>query len=289
MLTVNTSSHTEMASTAASTSGDPTARFLESNPHVLFPKPPIRMFARQDNWVLHTVRLGDTVVEFSLTLVTDKQAADSYTPTSSSSSSSSGTSSSSSSKSRKEAAAEANGGAAAASSSFHQVTAPTVVPVKRRSVWSWLILFLCLLSLSVAVVRPDFSRAPVEAAADAGIRLLLAYLLTGLLLPAQIVQENVVAIRGVGVQMTSVYDTGRRVRTFVQSDRIRAALVNEGIQGCDVRYYLALLVAGREGMVLLFDAARPRLPVLSHIYRHLLQCMTVPLLPGQASDSGLVE
>jgi len=45
--------------------------------------------------------------------------------------------------------------------------------------------------------------------------------------------------------------------------------VNEGIQRCDVAFYLACVVAGRPSLLLLFERARPRLPVIARILREL--------------------
>lgn len=90
------------------------------------------------------------------------------------------------------------------------------------------------------------------------------------LLPQPVVQESVVAMRGLGLQMRSLRANGSQHCHFIDAHSLKAVIVNEGIQMCDVRYYLALVVSGRRNLVLLFDAARPRLPCIGRAYRLLL-------------------
>jgi len=100
-------------------------------------------------------------------------------------------------------------------------------------------------------------------------------------LPQPVVQESVVALRGLGVQLRTVRRGGGASVRFVDASRLRALVVNEGIQRCTVRYYLALVVAGRASLLLLFDHARPRLPAVGDIYRSLFAA----LFPELASDA----
>lgn len=90
------------------------------------------------------------------------------------------------------------------------------------------------------------------------------------LLPQPVVQESVVAMRGLGLQMRALRADGAQHCHFIDAHSLKAVIVNEGIQMCDVRYYLALVVSGRRNLVLLFDAARPRLPCIGRAYRLLL-------------------
>ena len=75
--------------------------------------------------------------------------------------------------------------------------------------------------------------------------------------------------RGLGLALTDLRGGAVVRRSFVPARALRSILVNEGIQRCDVAFYLACVVAGRDSLLLLFEAARPRLPVLARIHREL--------------------
>lgn len=102
-----------------------------------------------------------------------------------------------------------------------------------------------------------------------------------LLLPQPVVQESVLAGKSFGCQLTTVKANGSRSHRFVDVHNIKALVVNEGIQSCNVRYYLAMTVAGQKRLLLLFDHARPRLPVLAKIFRTL----HITLFPEQHTDT----
>lgn len=114
-----------------------------------------------------------------------------------------------------------------------------------------------------------FESPPVWAVAAALRLAALAAALT--VLPRPVVHETVLAARGLGVQVKAVRQGGGTpyVR-FVHAGDLRALVVNEGIQACDVRYYLALVVAGADTLTLLFENSRPRLPAIASAYRSLL-------------------
>lgn len=123
------------------------------------------------------------------------------------------------------------------------------------------------------------------------------------LLPQPVVQESVIAMRGLGVQLRTVRQQRRGMCglraagagsgggggappstcRFVDASSLKALVVNEGIQACDVRYYLALVTAGQARLLLLFDHARPRLPALSRAYRSLLPVL-FPALTAAATE-----
>jgi len=105
-------------------------------------------------------------------------------------------------------------------------------------------------------------------AVDFGVRLLTLLLLAALY-PQPVVQESLVAMRGLGVQLKSVRRNGAASCQFLDANSLKSVVINEGIQMCDVRYYMALVVVGRKSLVLLFDNSRPRLPLLSKAYRQI--------------------
>ena len=89
------------------------------------------------------------------------------------------------------------------------------------------------------------------------------------LVPQFVVEESVLAMRHLGVQLRRVTTGGGAKYAFYDASSVEALIVNEGIQTCAVRYYMALVVTGRRSLVLAFDASRPRLPVLSAAFTHL--------------------
>ncbi len=90
------------------------------------------------------------------------------------------------------------------------------------------------------------------------------------------VQESAAAIRGLGIQLTTVYSDGSRESQFLDASTLRCILVNEGMMRCNIFYYLAVAVAGRRTLVLLFPNARPRLPTIAYIYNTLVRVMCEP-------------
>jgi hypothetical protein len=110
-------------------------------------------------------------------------------------------------------------------------------------------------------------------AADMSLRVVAAYLVASLLLPRLVVEESLLAMRGLGLQLTTRRDDGSTSSQFIDAQSVKALVVNEGVQSCDVWYYLAVVVVGRPTMVLAYEASRPRLAVLSHIYKRVHSLM----------------
>jgi hypothetical protein len=86
--------------------------------------------------------------------------------------------------------------------------------------------------------------------------------------------ESVLAARGVGLQLTSTFDSGARTVRFLEAQTIRSIIINEGIQGCTVQFYLAVIATGQKEMVLVFPHSQPRLAVIVPIFRDLHALMT---------------
>ena len=132
-----------------------------------------------------------------------------------------------------------------------------------------------------AGIGASASVGALTAAIEVVARLALLYAVLAAL-PQPVVQESVVALRGLGVQLRTVRRGGAASVTFFDAAHLRALVVNEGIQRCSVRYYLALVVAGRATLLLLFDHARPRLPAIGSIYRSLLTVLFPDVASGAA-------
>lgn len=230
---------------------------LYDNPHVLFPEPPIGLFRNRQNWIVQTTQLGDSMVEFTLTLQQPNSKV------------------------------EGNVHQLEALGRLQPRPAPTVVPVIQRAgtLRAMLTLSFATLLFVLWPIREDGDAVLWNMIAGSALRGFIAFAAAGLLVGKAAVQESVSAVRGLGVQLTTVYDDGSRSSTFIDASSIRGIIVNEGMQTCDVRYYLALVVSGRNKMVLLFDHARPRLPAIAHVYRHMTRLMCDPLPASSSSSS----
>ncbi len=214
------------------------------------PPPPATFAARDltdDDWSLRTVHAGDGTVEVTLTLCRSAR--------------------------RRQTRQFLALACVAALALF---AAP--LPAGGAAAWEWLCgaaaaaLPLPAAARAWARAVPAWARALAPLAAAAGLRLAaLAALLAAL--PQPVVQESVLALRGLGVQVKTVRRGGAAACRFVDAGSVRALVVNEGFQACDVRYYLALVLARRGRLMLLFDHARPRLPALASAYRALLPAL----------------
>ncbi|CAE7820354.1 PIGH, partial [Symbiodinium sp. KB8] len=93
------------------------------------------------------------------------------------------------------------------------------------------------------------------------IGLALASVVCHVLHGQQVVEESVLAVRGMGVQLQSKSAGGRQVTRFIDREQLRAAVVNEGYTCFSVRFYLAFLTAGSDELAVAFAGHTPRLPV----------------------------
>ena len=92
-------------------------------------------------------------------------------------------------------------------------------------------------------------------------------IITSIVLPHPIIQESLLALRGVGIQTRTLRSTGAVVCKLYDASSLREIIIHEGVQTCHVRFYLALVVSDSKNLSLAFDTSRPRLPILSRIYR----------------------
>lgn len=71
-------------------------------------------------------------------------------------------------------------------------------------------------------------------------------------------EESLVVIRDLGVQIstTTGWWGGRRSR-FIPTSRVVDLWIHEGFRGFEVRFYLAVVVEGEEGLVVVFPVSLP--------------------------------
>ena len=125
------------------------------------------------------------------------------------------------------------------------------------------------------------SSPSLPAAAAALLVCVLLLVVARTLHSRRIVAERVLAVRGLGITASSERADGSTAsRTFVDAGNLRSVLVSEAMQGCDVRFHLACIVAGHASLLLPFEAARPRLPVLAKVYRELSRVVNVGARAG---------
>jgi hypothetical protein len=146
------------------------------------------------------------------------------------------------------------------------------------------------LAAAAAAAAAASAAAATAAGARAAAGVAALCVLALLLLAARVAgagageEQRVLAVRGLGLALTDLRGGAVVRRSFVPARALRSILVNEGIQRCDVAFYLACVVAGRDSLLLLFEAARPRLPVLAKIHRELDAVMFPRGGRGEGSD-----
>ncbi|XP_072342293.1 phosphatidylinositol N-acetylglucosaminyltransferase subunit H isoform X2 [Scyliorhinus torazame] len=85
-------------------------------------------------------------------------------------------------------------------------------------------------------------------------------------------QESVLIIGSVGVQMNTLYASGRESVRFIEMKKVKDIVINEAIY-MKVIYYLCILLIdpgnprGVSEVVPVFQSAKPRLDCLSQVYR----------------------
>jgi hypothetical protein len=107
-------------------------------------------------------------------------------------------------------------------------------------------------------------------------RMAVAAALLAAALRPTVVSESLVVAAGLGAQTAVRKSNGAVATHFIPAASLRTVVVNEGVQMCDVHYYLAVLVAGRKTLVLPFEHARPRLPVLGRVFRLVAATLRLP-------------
>lgn len=88
-----------------------------------------------------------------------------------------------------------------------------------------------------------------------------------------------------GVQMQTVYYSGRQVHRFIEKERIKAVIINEGFITNQCIYYMAFIVCGKDRLVLPFEVSRlehTTSPLQRSLHDTLLRSITDTLSEAQA-------
>jgi phosphatidylinositol glycan class H protein len=91
------------------------------------------------------------------------------------------------------------------------------------------------------------------------------------LLLTKVTVEEVAVMKGFGLFAEAKTRLGRSSYVFIPKQSVNHVIINEGITFVDILFYLAVIVEGRDKMVLLFDNLRPRLPILTEIWRDVTE------------------
>ncbi|KAK0240251.1 GPI-GlcNAc transferase complex, PIG-H component-domain-containing protein [Armillaria nabsnona] len=91
---------------------------------------------------------------------------------------------------------------------------------------------------------------------------------------SQVVSESIIVIPPHGIQLETRFGfqtfTINVTRRFIPLSTLRDVVINEGLYGWNVRYYLVAIVQDRSGatsLAVVFENILPRFPVLLEIYR----------------------
>lgn len=72
---------------------------------------------------------------------------------------------------------------------------------------------------------------------------------------SQTVVETLYVIKNLGIQITRTNRGGVDKSIFIQSNRIRELVINEGLTPYDVKYYVAIIVSDAQELILPFEVS----------------------------------
>ncbi|PWW71771.1 hypothetical protein C7212DRAFT_287314 [Tuber magnatum] len=93
-------------------------------------------------------------------------------------------------------------------------------------------------------------------------------------------EESLLVIRDLGVQISTTTWGGRRSR-FIPTSAVRDLWIHEGFCGFGVRFYLAVVVEGEEGVVVVFPTLLPNRRILELVWRGAKGCLYEPRRVGR--------
>lgn len=160
---------------------------------------------------------------------------------------------------------------------FTVTTAPSNILTRQVVTWSTFLLRLLVCSSAVLLVLLKYyppQTLTLSTCVHAYVHPLLQYISTALaaripwryLLPSAIAglyiaifipgctEESLLVIRDLGVQISTTTWGGRRSR-FIPTSAVRDLWIHEGFCGFEVRFYLAVVVEGEEGVVVVFPVS----------------------------------
>ncbi|KAH8819995.1 GPI-GlcNAc transferase complex [Xylogone sp. PMI_703] len=88
-------------------------------------------------------------------------------------------------------------------------------------------------------------------------------------------EESLLVLRGLGVQISTSSNTYLSTAStqFIPTEKIQDIFVNEAFRGFEVRYYLVVVVEGKEEVVVVFPRLLPRRKIVETVWRGAKACL----------------
>ncbi|GAV88143.1 PIG-H domain-containing protein [Cephalotus follicularis] len=135
---------------------------------------------------------------------------------------------------------------------------------KRRNFWVFLVyIFVFLLSMKTLDFCLGIDRTAVLWSMLFGARLVYSFYQT------RVVKESVVIIPAFGVQLETHFWSGGVVRNFIPVDKILKPVLNEHLTPFTCHWSLALVIHGKEELVLAFKELHLPVKMLAPIWKAL--------------------
>ena len=82
-------------------------------------------------------------------------------------------------------------------------------------------------------------------------------------------EESLTVLRGLGIQTSTTSSTYLQTPTtrFIPTTSIQDIFIYEAFKGFEVKFYLAVVVAGEEDVVVVFSSLLPRRAILEEVWR----------------------
>merc|ERR1712000_143456 len=80
-------------------------------------------------------------------------------------------------------------------------------------------------------------------------------------------EEKLIVIRELGVHINTRYWSGKETSLFIEKERIKAVVINEGIRLYNVITYMAFIVKDEDRLICAFENIFPRMDVILSMYR----------------------
>lgn len=113
------------------------------------------------------------------------------------------------------------------------------------------------LSAAILNTQPGALLLPILHASTRTYRLIFSAATTSLILRRFHTTESLLVIRGLGVQTStsSASYVGTARTRFIPTSTIQDIFIHEAFKGFEVRFYLSIVVAGEEGVVVVFPVS----------------------------------
>ncbi|PYH97368.1 phosphatidylinositol N-acetylglucosaminyltransferase [Aspergillus ellipticus CBS 707.79] len=88
-------------------------------------------------------------------------------------------------------------------------------------------------------------------------------------------EESLLVIRGLGIQMSTSSQTylSKASTRFIPTTQIQDIVIHEAFKGFEVRFYLAVIVAGESEVVVVFPKLLPNRQILEEVWRGSRRCL----------------